>query len=184
MRYTVRTHLPLVQVPTNTRWSFPGNPRFTLAEDWLGVRLPTATHLPELVERYLRAFGPASVKDMQTWSYLDGLQDVFAQMDLTRYRDARGRELFDVPGLEIELEDASAPVRFLPEFDNLLLAHQDRTRVVAQQHRKRVFLPGLRVAATVLVDGFVAGVWTTELVEASGVPERRVVRITIGPYWA
>ena len=162
MRYAVRTHLPLVQVPTATRWSFPGNPRFTLAETWLEHKLPTAEHLPELVERYLAAFGPASVKDMETWSYLGDLKPVFERLELERYRDERGRELFDLPGLELEAEAAPAPVRFLPEFDNLLLAHQDRTRVVPQRYRKRVFLPGLRVAATVLIDGFVAGTWSSE----------------------
>jgi hypothetical protein len=162
MRYAVRTHLPLVQVPTSTRWSFPGNPRFTLAETWLEHKLPTAVHLPTLVERYLAAFGPASVKDMETWSYLGDLKPVFERLELHRYRDERGRELFDLPALGLEAEDAPAPVRFLPEFDNLLLAHQDRTRVVRQPHRKRVFLPGLRVAATVLIDGFVAGTWSSE----------------------
>ena len=98
---------------------------------------------------------------LQTWSYLADLQPAFEKLTLTRYRDSRGRELFDLPGLDVEPEDTQAPVRFLPEFDNLLLAHQERTRFVPEQHRKRVFLPGLRIAATVLIDGFVAGTWTT-----------------------
>ena len=58
--------------------------------------------------------------------------------------------------------DTPAPVRFLPEFDNLLLSHTDRTRVVADEHRPKVYLPALRVAATILVDGFVGGVWKIE----------------------
>ena len=65
-------------------------------------------------------------------------------------------------------------MRFLPEFDNLLLAHQDRTRVVAQAHRSKVYLPGLRVAAAVLIDGFVGGTWTTERVKRAA-----VTRITL-----
>jgi hypothetical protein len=56
-------------------------------------------------------------------------------------------------------------VRFLPEFDNLVMAHQDRARFVPSAYRSRVYLPGLRVAATVLVDGFVAGTWTTARVK-------------------
>jgi hypothetical protein len=164
MRYAVRTHLPMIQVPVETTWSYPGNPRFALADDWLGTALPTSAHLPELVKRYLAAFGPATIADMQTWSYLPDLQPAFETLraELVSYRDERGRELFDVSGLTISDEGVAAPVRFLPEFDNLLLAHQDRTRVMPRAFRAKVFLPGLRVAATVLVDGFVAATWTTE----------------------
>jgi hypothetical protein len=164
MRYAVRTHLPLVQVPTSTDWSYPGNPRFALAAEWLGG-LPASEDRPaELVKRYLAAFGPASVGDMQTWSYLTDLKPVFDALrdELVVYRLERGREVFDLPGLPIVDGDTPAPVRFLPEFDNVLLAHQDRTRVVPRAYRSKVYLPGLRVAATILIDGFVAGVWTTE----------------------
>jgi Winged helix DNA-binding domain len=167
MRYAVRTHLPMIQVPIQRIWSYPGNPRFTLADAWLGTALPTAEHLPDLVKRYLAAFGPATVSDMQTWSYLPNLQPVFETLrpEMVSYRDERRRELFDLPQLPIEVEDVPAPVRFLPEFDNLLLAHQDRTRVMPKAFRSKVYLPGLRVAATVLIDGFVAGTWTTERVK-------------------
>jgi hypothetical protein len=124
-------------------------------------------HLPDLVKRYLAGFGPATVNDMQTWSYLANLQPVFDELrpELSVYRDERRRELFDLasPKVEIEPADAPAPVRFLPEFDNLLLAHQDRTRFVPNAVRSKVYLPGLRVAATVLIDGFVAGTWSTAL---------------------
>jgi hypothetical protein len=167
MRYAVRTHLPLIQVPIQKAWSYPGNPRFTLADDWLGAVLPTHEQLPDLVRRYLAAFGPATVSDLQTWSYLPNLQPVFDMLkdELVCYRDARGRALFDLTQLPIEAEDAPAPVRFLPEFDNLLLAHQDRTRVMPRACRSKVYLPGLRVAATILIDGFVSGTWTTERVK-------------------
>jgi hypothetical protein len=167
MRYAVRTHLPMIQVPIQKAWSYPGNPRFALAEDWLGKPVPEQEHLPDLVKRYLAAFGPATVNDMQTWSYLPNLQSVFddPRSDLEQYRDTRGRALFDLPNLSIEAEDAPAPVRFLPEFDNVLMAHQDRSRIVPNGYRSKVYLPGLHVAATVLIDGFVAGVWTTERVK-------------------
>jgi hypothetical protein len=167
MRYAVRTHLPMIQVPIQKAWSYPGNPRFALADDWLGKPVPEHEHLPDLVKRYLTAFGPAAVNDMQTWSYLTNLQPVFEKLkaDLEHYTDERGRELFDVPNLSIESEDAPTNVRFLPEFDNLLLGHQDRSRIMPKAYRSKVYLPGLRVAATVLIDGFVAGVWTTERVK-------------------
>jgi hypothetical protein len=167
MRYTVRTHLPMIQVPVDTRWSYPGNPRFTLADTWLDTEIPTSAYVPDLVKRYLAAFGPATVKDMETWSYLTDLQPVFETLrsDLVTYRNERGRELFDLPELTIASDETPAPVRFLPEFDNLLLAHQDRARVVPTAYRSKVFLPGLRIAATVLVDGFVAATWTSARVK-------------------
>jgi hypothetical protein len=168
LRYAVRTHLPMIQVPIDKPWKYPGNPRFALAEEWLGTPVPADSPQPvELVKRYLAAFGPASVKDMETWSYLPDLKSAFDALapDLTHYCDERGRDVFDLPGLEIEPDDAPAPLRFLPEFDNLLLAHLDRTRVVPRPARSKVFLPGLRVAATVLIDGFVGATWTTERVK-------------------
>jgi hypothetical protein len=123
------------------------------------------------VKRYLAAFGPATVKDMETWSYLPDLAGVFEKLrsELKTYRDERGRELFDLADAELEAEDAPAPVRFLPEFDNILLAHQDRTRFVPTAARKSVYLPGLRVAATVLVDGFVGGTWSAERLKKAAV---------------
>ena len=172
MRYAVRTHLPLVQVPVDTRWSFPGNPRFTPAATWLGTAIPDAQatgdgQRPELVRRFLAGFGPASVNDMQTWSYLAKLAPAFdqARPGLVAYQDERGRALYDLadPDGALVPADAPAPVRFLPEFDNLLLAHQDRARVVPPATRSRVYLPGLRVAATVLIDGFVGATWTTSV---------------------
>jgi hypothetical protein len=164
LRYTVRTQLPLVQVPTESVWSFPGNPSFTLAEPWLGRAIDAAPHLHALARRYLAAFGPASVADVQTWSGLAKLKDVFAELrpELVVYRDEQRRELFDLQDMPLPAEHMPAPVRFLPEFDTILLAHRKRTRVIADAHRAKVFLPGLRVAATVLMDGFVAGVWSVE----------------------
>jgi Winged helix DNA-binding domain len=170
MRYTVRTHVPLVQVPTDTRWSYPGQPRFTLAEDWLGRPVPVDEQhdhdLRKLIERYLAAFGPASVTDIQTWSGLPKLTEPIERLglrdELVVHRDEQGRELLDLPDAPLPGADAPAPERFLPEYDNLLLSHQKRTRVVADEHRKRVFLPGLRVSPTFLVDGFVAGTWQVE----------------------
>jgi hypothetical protein len=164
VRYTIRTRLPLVQLPTADPWSFPGNPRFTLADRWLGAPIPTDEHLRELILRYLAAFGPAGVTDMQTWSGLGKLKSVFDELRpaLRVYRDEGRRDLFDLPDMPPPDADLPAPVRFLPEFDNLLLSHSNRTRVIADEHRGKVYLPGLRVAATFLVDGFVAGVWKTE----------------------
>ena len=164
LRYTARTHLPLVQVPAQTQWSFPGNPKFTLAETWLGQPIPEAVHKRELIRRYLAAFGPASVRDIETWSGLPKLKDEVEAMrgELVTYRDERRRELFDLPDAPLPHAETPAPECFLPEFDNLLLAHEKRTRILADEYRKAVYLPGLRVAATILVDGFVHGAWKVE----------------------
>jgi hypothetical protein len=177
MRYGVRTHLPLVQVPTETRWSYPGNPRFALAKDWLGGQLSQAEEARELVMRYLAAFGPGSAVDMQTWSGLPGLKEVFEAMrdELVVRRDYKKRELFDLPDAPNPNESTPAPPRFLPEYDNLLLSHRDRTRVLAEEYRSRVYLPGLRVRATILVDGFVQGAWSVE-------KKGREATLTIEPF--
>ncbi len=177
LRYGVRTHLPLIQVPINTRWSYPGNPQFTPAESWLGQPIPTEGDLPALIRRYLAAFGPASVTDVQNWSGLGKLKDAVHAMraELVSYRDERKRELFDLPGAPLPDAETPAPPRFIPEFDNLLLGHDNRTRIIADAHKPRVYLPGLRVAATFLLDGFVAGVWRVET-------KARAATLTIEPF--
>jgi Winged helix DNA-binding domain len=163
LRYTVRTQIPLVQVPISGGWSYSSKPAFTLAESWIGRSVSPEDNLPELVRRYLAAFGPASVTDAQTWLGMK-LKDVFETLrpELESMRDETRRELFDLPGAPRPDADAPAPARFLPEFDSLLLAHNNRRRIVADEHRARVYLPALRVAAVVLVDGFVGGVWKVE----------------------
>ena len=163
MGYTVRMHLPLVQVPTDgAPWGWDGKAPFALAEDWLGAPCATDGDPATLVRRYLAAFGPATPADAQAWSGVKGLRATFAAMRdaLVTFRDERGRELFDLPDAPRPGADADAPVRFLPDFDNLVLGHDDRTRVVADAHRPRIVSRNLQVAATFLVDGMVAGTWT------------------------
>ncbi len=163
LRYTVRTKIPMVQVPIAGGWSFSSKPAFTLAEDWLGRSLETKDFLPELVKRYLAAFGPASVTDAQTWLGLK-LKETFEKLrpELITYRDENRRELFDLPDAPLPDESVIAPIRFLPEFDNMLLSHSNRKRIVADEFRAKVYLPALRVAATILVDGFVSAAWKIE----------------------
>ncbi len=164
LRYTVRTHLPMVQTPIASGWSYPGKPAFALAESWLGRPVSSEGNLLQLVSRYLAAFGPASVQDVQTWSGFPKLKEAIGEFkaELTIHRDERGRELLDLPGASLPSPDTPAPVRFLPEYDNLLLSHQNRTRVIPEKYHAHVYLAGLRVAATILVDGFVAGAWKIE----------------------
>ena len=141
------------------------SPRYFQIDRWLSATISTAATSPEtLVRRYLAAFGPAAPSDAQAWSGLQGLREVFESLrsSLVTFRDERKRELFDLPDAPRPPEDAEAPVRFIPDFDNLVLSHDDRSRIVADAHRGRVTLKNLQVRATFLVDGMVAGTWKSE----------------------
>jgi hypothetical protein len=167
--YAVRTHLPMVMVPTDDRWGFPSVADFTLAETWLDEPLSQDAAPEALVPRYLASFGPATAADVQTWSGLGGMKAVLEEMrpGLHVLEDERGRELFDLPDAPRPAEDVPAPPRFLPEFDNLVLAHADRTRLLADEHRPAVVTKNLRVRATFLHDGEVRGTWTIERKKAA-----------------
>jgi hypothetical protein len=164
MGYAVRMQLPLVQVPTDEPWSFPANAEFTLAEQWLGEKPADSDHSEELVLRYLAAFGPASIADAQTWSGIRNLKETFAALrpKLVTFRDEKKRELFDLPKAPRPDAETPAPVRLIPDFDNLVLAHDDRSRVIADEHRPRIATKNLLIRPTFLVDGFVAGTWSIE----------------------
>jgi hypothetical protein len=118
----------------------------------------------ELIRRYLAAFGPSSLRDIVQWSmmHMPELKASLALLELRRFRDEQGRELFDVPRGPLPEPDTPAPVRFLPKWDNVLLAWADRTRVLPEPYRKQVIRMNGDVAQTFLVDGFVAGTWRAE----------------------
>ena len=160
MAYAVRMHLPLTQVPAEGRWGYPAAAKFALFEE----ALDATPALEALVLRYLAAFGPASVKDMQMWSGMRDAREAFETLrpKLRTFRDERGKELFDLPKAPRPDEDVEAPVRFLPDYDNLIVGHADRSRIVSDEDRKRLFRANLLTPATFLVDGFVAGTWKIE----------------------
>ncbi|WP_437931320.1 winged helix DNA-binding domain-containing protein [Sorangium sp. So ce291] len=170
MALAVRMHLPVVQVPTEAAWGYPGTADFAPAGSWLGKPFREHDGPRALVLRYLASFGPATATDVQTWSGLPRIKDVLQPLRerLSTFRDERGRELFDLPDAPRPPADTAAPARFLPDYDNLLLAHDDRTRIIADEHRGRILLSAnLRILPTFLVDGFVAGTWTVERKKAS-----------------
>ncbi|MBA2951897.1 winged helix DNA-binding domain-containing protein [Streptomyces himalayensis] len=171
-----RCKLPLVQVTPRGLWRQSGQVALTTAEKWLGRPTEPSPKLSAVLEqggtpiapdatvlRYLAAFGPASVRDMQTWAGLTRLRDAFERLrpQLVTFRDEHGTELFDLPDAPRPAPDTPAPPRFLPEFDNLLLSHADRTRVVRAEHKGRSWKAN-QAFCTLLVDGFLAGVWRLE----------------------
>ncbi len=127
--------------------------------------------------RYLAAFGPATVKDIQTRSGLVRLRGPIEELkrELRSFRDERGNGLLDLPDAPLPPADTPAPVRFVPDYDNLVLSHAARTRVIADEHRPKVFLSAARVRATFLVDGFVSGTWKIERT-------RRAAALVIEPF--
>jgi len=159
MAYTVQFQLPLVHVPPRGTWGRGGAVPAVLAEEWLGKPLVSGS-LDKLVVRYLAAFGPASVMDMQEWSGLTKLRDPFERLRprLRRFRDEAGRELFDLPGAPRPDPDVPAPPRFIPEYDNLLLAHADRSRMIGDDERRVIWTKNGMLGAA-LVDGHVAAAW-------------------------
>jgi len=164
LAYAVRTQLPLVQVSSGGVWGYSGKAPFTTPEHWLGSP-PSGSEKPrDLVLRYLAAFGPATVRDVQTWSGRTQLKQPVEEIkaQLRVFRDESGNELLDLPDAPLPPGDTQAPPRFIPDYDNLVLSHVDRGRVISDEHRKKVFLSAARVRATFLIDGFVRGAWKIE----------------------
>jgi winged helix DNA-binding protein len=154
--YATRFLVPLVQVPPRGLWARGGKPVLATVEQWLGAELDPQPSIEALVRRYLGSFGPASAADVRTWSWLTGVREVLEGMrpTLVTYRDEAGRELFDVPDAPFPDPDTPAPVRLLPEYDNLFLSHDDRSRVADPGFRLRTWMRG-----SLLVDGFLRGTW-------------------------
>ncbi|HEY9437128.1 MAG TPA: winged helix DNA-binding domain-containing protein [Streptomyces sp.] len=154
-----RGRLALVQVPPRAVWGVGGVTRYATAESWLGAELGAAD-VPAVIRRYLAAFGPATVADVQAWCGLTRLREVTdAMTDLIRLRGERGADLLDLPDAPRPDAGVPAPVRFLPDFDNVVLSHADRSRIVAEPLRSRLFLRNGIVPGSVLVDGMVAATW-------------------------
>jgi hypothetical protein len=162
MAQMVRASVPLVQVPPRGLWGRSGPVAHTPVEQWLGRSVEPAPSVEQLVLRYLAGFGPATVRDVQQWSGLTRLAEVVDRLrpQLVVFRDGQGRELFDLPDAPRPPADTPAPVRYLYEFDNLLLSYADRSRVLTVDFADQGFFGGSNeMPRSVLVDGFVAATW-------------------------
>lgn len=177
-----RAHLPLVQIPPRGLWGATGRIAHTTARAWLGRdadedqtpdkpedpgtdQTPAAAGIDAMVQRYLSAFGPATVMDAQAWSGLTRLREVFDRLrptlHVTRARES-GAELFDLPDAPRPDPDAPAPARFLPEYDNVLFAHADRTRINPAGHTIPLFPGNGATLGYYLLDGVWSGLWRVD----------------------
>jgi hypothetical protein len=188
LAYAVRYLVPLAQIPPRGLWGKSGQPVLATPESWLGRSVGEDTSPESMVVRYLAAFGPALVADIQTWCWLTRLGAVVDRLrpQLRTFRDEAGRELFDVPDGPLPDADTPAPVRFLPTYDNVLLSHKDRSRVLPDMSAWLVGpsqFDAIFGGGSFSLDGFLAGGWKVERDKPAGratlvlLPARRLTGI-------
>ena len=162
----IRRYGPFIHVPTDEVWSYGRRPIQVAARSWLPEPEPDEdAALEHLVRTHLRAFGPSRMADIAQWSGLairSLRRGLLRIEDVVTHEDARGRELFDLPGAPLPAEDMPAPPRLLPMWDETLLAYAERDRVLPEPYRKRVIVKAGDVLPTFTLDGYVAGLWWAE----------------------
>lgn len=168
----------VVQIPPRGLWGRSGQPTYATIESWLGRPVSPEPDVESVLLRYLGAFGPASVMDAQTWSGLTRLGEVMDRLrpQLRVFRSGSGRELFDLPDAPRPDPGLPLPARFVAEYDNLILSHADRTRVISDNTRKLIASRNGQVPGTVLLDGEVRGMWKVTQ------PRKSAVHLTITPF--
>lgn len=161
---TLGLWVDIVRVPPAGTWERRRADRLALAEDWVGPPDSTeAEGMTHVVRAYLRAFGPATWRDIVSWAGipLTAAKTAADGIDLRRFRDDDGRELIDLPDQPLPDPRTPAPVRFLPHWDANLLVHARRTGLLPEPYRPKVFSTKNPFSVgTYLVDGTVAGAWS------------------------
>jgi hypothetical protein len=168
--WAVRPYLPMIMTPSDVPWSFGRRPAYVAAETWLGEPLvDEESGLDHLVRRYLAAFGPATVGDIATFTKIarSRLKSALERLrpGLRTFRDERRRLLHDVPDAPLPPADTPPPPRLLAMWDSVLIAYEDRSRVIPDEIRSRVIMKNGDFLPSVLVDGHVAGLWRSEVVD-------------------
>jgi hypothetical protein len=153
----IRRRAHLLHAPETSLWQPAAAHLFVAVEEPPALDRDVA--LAELARRYLRAFGPATSADLASWSMIPASWFAHALERLPVYRDESGRTLYDVPRAPLPPADTPAPVRFLPKWDNAILGYEKSRRLLPADLRRVVIGQNGDVAATVLVDGTVAGIW-------------------------
>ena len=156
----------VVHAPPSGTWGYHGDGVYEAADAAIGGGPPPPEEACEhLVRRYLSAFGPATVQDVAQWAGLQRvgpLTEVLGHLDLRTFADERGRKLYDLARAPLPDQEIPAPPRLVPRYDNLVLSHADRTRILGNVPVQRIVTKNALVQATILVDGFVAGTWQLE----------------------
>jgi hypothetical protein len=172
----VSAHADLVSAPPAGHWAHGGtNVPYVAARHWIdGGARPTEEKAVELlIRRYLTAFGPATLADITRFAgqVPARIRPVLERLtpSLRRFSDEQGRTLFDLPRAPRPAADVTAPVRFLPRYDELLIGYEHRDRVIAKEHRGAVYSKNAIVEAVFLVDGFAAGTWSLATTTADAV---------------
>ncbi|GII00259.1 winged helix DNA-binding domain-containing protein [Planobispora takensis] len=177
MAQAIRASVPLVQVPPRGLWGESGPAAHQAVETWLGRPVEAGASLERLVLRYLTAFGPATVRDVQHWCGLTRLTEIVERLRprLAVFRDEQGRELFDLPDAPRPDPDTPAPVRFVYDYDNLLRSHADLSRLVTVNVADQGFGMSGEEPSMLLVDGLVAATWRV-------VRQRGTATLTVRPF--
>ena len=159
-------HAGIVHVPPSGIWGYGGHGVYAAAEGRLRGTPPSPEDaFDHLVRRYLAAYGPATKQDVGQWAGVPRLTPIAASLErlnLRTFVDERGRTLYDVPRGPLPDADTPAPPRLVPRFDNLVLSHADRSRILGDVAPSRIVTKNGIVHATILVDGFVVGTWQLE----------------------
>ncbi len=164
----VQARASLVHAPESGAWRTGGNSRYVSAYRWIDPRRDGSDGAALIVRRYLGAFGPASHRDVQSWTGLSGPRVrrgyEALEHELRTVRDEQNRELLDLVRAPLPAAEVPARARFLPKWDSSLLAYApaDRVRILPEEYRVGVIQKNGDVAQTILVDGFVAGTWVVE----------------------
>jgi hypothetical protein len=182
LAYAATYLVPVVQVPPRGIWGKSAQATWTTAETWLAAaEAGPAKPVDELVLRYLAAFGPATVADIATWSGLTRLREVTDRLELQgelrRLRGPGGAELLDLPGAPLPDQHTPAPPRFLPEYDNLLLSHADRSRVIPHDRQPPLWPGNGATQGTLLIDGQWNALWKIT-------KEKGTAALTVSPFRA